>query len=205
MKSWLYFLFFLLFVAMVSIVPNIPLPFSFPVRVNNLYLSIFNRFITWLPFIFLFGIISVSFIIVFFRKNRNTGLKFLLLLLAIIFVCFFSSKYIFPVLRDYSKGYIIERVQPLIKALEKYKKNNNSYPESVNFLVPLYIDKIPSTRVLTIKNIEYRRGENDFTLLFMQYINGWDVDIMMYNSKSDYDEKNLDLKKFGDWRYYLKK
>jgi len=204
MKSWLYILFLILFVILVSIIPNIPLPFSFPLRINNMYISILNRITNWLPFIFLFGVIFVGFIIVFFKKKRNIGLKLLLFLFAVIFICFISSKYVSPVLRDYSKGYVIGKVQPLINALEKYKLKNNSYPESLNFLVPLYIDKIPTTRVLTIKNIEYRRGEDDFTLLFIQYINGWDIDIVLYNSNSQYDEE-LDLRKFGNWRYYHKK
>jgi len=169
-----------------------------------MYISILNRITNWLPFIFLFGVIFVGFIIVFFKKKRNIGLKLLLFLFAVIFICFISSKYVSPVLRDYSKGYVIGKVQPLINALEKYKLKNNSYPESLNFLVPLYIDKIPTTRVLTIKNIEYRRGEDDFTLLFIQYINGWDIDIVLYNSNSQYDEE-LDLRKFGNWRYYHKK
>jgi len=121
-----------------------------------------------------------------------------------MFICFLSTNYISPLLRDYSKGYVIERIEPVIKALDKYKKDNDAYPESLQLLSPHYIEKIPSTRVLTIKDVEYKRDNENYTLLFMQYINGWDVDIVMYNSNNKYDDDNSNLKKFGNWRYYFR-
>lgn len=95
-------------------------------------------------------------------------------------------------------------MKPLVSALEKYKKDNNSYPESLNLLTPHYIEEIPTTRVLTIKNVEYRRFDETYNLLFLHYLNGWDADIVFYNPEKKYDEGDINLKKFGDWRYYLK-
>jgi len=156
-----------------------------------------------MPFIFLIGIVLCALITVFLKKYQSKGVKLLFILFTIVFVCFLSSKFISPTLRDYSKGYVINKLEPVIKALEKYKKDYHTYPESLQLLLPLYIDKIPSARVLTIKNVEYRRGNEDYTLLFMQYINGWDVDIVMYNSNKDYD-KSINLRKFAEWYYYFR-
>jgi len=204
MKKFVYPFLFLLLITLIFVIPNIPLPFSFPLRINNLFISVYNRFTIWMPFIFLSGLILSCFITVFFKKYRYKGAKFLLFLFALMFICFLSTNYISPLLRDYSKGYVIERIEPVIKALDKYKKDNDAYPESLQLLSPHYIEKIPSTRVLTIKDVEYKRDNENYTLLFMQYINGWDVDIVMYNSNNKYDDDNSNLKKFGNWRYYFR-
>ncbi len=86
--------------------------------------------------------------------------------------------------------------------LEKYKKENNDYPDALTLLVPKYIDKIPSTKVLTIRNIEYKKYSGSYTLLMMQYTNGWDMDVILYNPDNLYDIPESQLKTFGNWRYY---
>lgn len=95
-------------------------------------------------------------------------------------------------------------MEPLTTTLEMYKNKNSTYPESVHLLVPGYINEIPKPRILTIRNVEYRKGADDYTLLIMQHINGWDAHILIFNSKGDYSDISHELRTYGSWRYYLK-
>ncbi len=195
---------FLLLITLVSIVPNVPMPFSFPVRFSNSFLSVYNRITIYIPFLFLLGLFVSAIITVFFKKKRKTGIKLLFLMFIFIGITFLSSKYISPILIDYSKGYNIKKLNPLIDALEKFKTDNNVYPELIHLLVPKYIDAIPKPSALTIRNVEYKRNGESYTLLFMQYLDGWDADVVLYNSNNVYDETYYKLKTYGNWRYYFR-
>jgi len=179
------------------------MPFSYPVKFSNLFLSVYNRITIFIPFIFLFGLIISAIITVFFKKIRKKGIKLLFFLFIFIAITFISSKYVSPLLIDYSKGYNIRKINPLIDALEQYKTDNNIYPETIHQLVPKYLKQIPKPSVLTIRNIEYKRNGDFYTLLFVQYLDGWDSDVVIYNSNGIY-ESNYELKTYGNWRYYFR-
>jgi len=60
-----------------------------------------------------------------------------------------------------------EVYKPIIYALEKYKSENNGYPNSLQDLVPNYIDKIPnSPRPPRPSNIEYKKDKENYLLKF---------------------------------------
>lgn len=202
LRNWLYFFLFILLGLFISIIPNIPLPFPFPVRLSNLFISLYARFSTWLPFIFLIGLIISGLTIVFFKKARRRGVKLLFFLFILIAITYICTTFLSPSLQDYSKGYAIKNVTPLLDVLEKFKKENNDYPDALTLLVPKYIDKIPSTKVLTIRNVEYKKNSGSYTMLMLQYTNGWDVDVILYNPDNLYDIPESQLKTFGNWRYY---
>jgi hypothetical protein len=57
--------------------------------------------------------------------------------------------------------------EPIIGALEKYKSENNSYPDSLHDLVPKYIAKIPdSPNPPRPSNIEYKKDKENYFLKF---------------------------------------
>lgn len=204
MKNWIYTISAIVFVFLISVLPNIPLPISIPVRVSNTIISLYNSFIEWLPFLFILGLFVSGFIIAFVKKHRARGIRALLRTIFIIVLFYLSNSLLSPILRDYSKGYAINRLNVLIRTLEDYRTKNGAYPESIHLLVPDYIKEIPKPRIISVSNVDYRKGNEDYTLLLMQHINGWDADIMIFNSRGDYSEIPHELRIYGTWRYYFK-
>ena len=50
---------------------------------------------------------------------------------------------------------IVSRSQVLVDAISSYQRDHNSYPESLETLVPAYIDKIPETGIRGFPYFEY--------------------------------------------------
>jgi len=204
MKNWFYILLLVIVIFIVSVIPNFPLPFSVPVQASNLFLSVYNRITDFFPFIVLFGIVLSFLLLITLRKYKRLNLKILFICFITVVVCLLSDKFVSPVLRDYSKSKTIIKLQPLIDALENYNNINNAYPESHHLLVPEYIKGIPKSSVLSIRNVEYQKENNNYTLKFHHYYNGWDGDIVIYKSDNDYSFYTEKLKNFSNWRYYYK-
>lgn len=57
--------------------------------------------------------------------------------------------------------------EPIIAALEEYKENTGSYPESLKELTPLYIDRIPTSQMAWFDEPYYYKKEgNNYELSF---------------------------------------
>jgi len=201
MKKKLVWLIFIIIFLVISIIPNIPIPLPLPDVITYYFIQVFRAVIIVLPFVFLAGIIISAFIIVFFKKYKKTGLKLLLSMFLLVVLCLIHSYIIAPKMRDYSKGYVIKRAEPVIKAIEAYKDAYGQYPRDLYRLVPGFIDYIPASKVITIKKFTYSKTEEAYNLYFTQQINGWNYDVIYYNPLGQYEEGN-NLRRYGKWRYY---
>lgn len=75
------------------------------------------------------------------------------------------------------------RAAPILTALDEYKKDNGSYPATLDLLSPLYLSSIPRPAWRWPYAYEYKLLENnEFVLLFMQGRN-MDGDYCGYNSQ----------------------
>jgi len=60
-----------------------------------------------------------------------------------------------------------EAYKPIILALEKYKRDNDRYPKTLNELVPQYVSHIPESPTPSkSSNIEYKTMGEEYELKF---------------------------------------
>jgi len=193
--------FFLLFAL--TIMPYIPFPIPFSEGLTNYFILIYKIGSIFIPILFLLGIVVSALIIIFNKKRKRLGLRILIILSFAIVLCLINNFFIAPKMQDYSKGHMIRRAEAIQSSLEKFKAAKGVYPDNIYWLVPNFIDFIPSNKVITIRKFTYQKGDNDdYFLFFTQQVNGWDYEVVIYNSKGNYDDFS-DLRKYGEWRYYL--
>ncbi|MDD3876839.1 MAG: hypothetical protein PHT69_09470 [Bacteroidales bacterium] len=202
MKKWIFLLILSLIYLLILIAPFVPLPMAFSDKLYIFFISGYKIITISIPFIILGGLIISSIIIVFFKKNRRNGIRILFYLFFMFILSVITNQFFIPRLVDFSRGYAIRRAELLIKPLEKYKNDNGTYPNFVSELVPNYIDKLPFTKIISVPHISYKKAHNSYNLMMGQRINGWDVEIILYNSNDEYDS-TLKLKRHGNWRYYI--
>jgi hypothetical protein len=100
---------------------------------------------------------------------------------------------------------VTRRGQPLIDAIESYRTDNGAYPESLDQLVPEYLESIPDTGLAMYPEFEYEcyppSGEYEITVDTSH--GGWDWDKFFYLSNGEYVEEyyNGTLIRVGSWAF----
>jgi len=201
MKRWIIIILAFITYLLLLLVPYVPLPMAFPDVLYQHFCYIYKALATILPFIFLGGLVISGIIIVFFKKVQFISTRLLLYLFVLIVISIITNKLFLPNLIDFSKGYAVKRAELLFNPLENYKKAHGNYPLLMSDLVPDFIDKIPATKIISVPSLSYSKGQEGYSIIMVQRINGWDVDIILYNSAGDYDTTQK-LKRFGNWYYY---
>jgi hypothetical protein len=95
---------------------------------------------TWVISELCIVMLPVFAVLSFFKIGRGFAAPMLLMLVTCILA--------FSFLDDQRA---MERAQPVIAAIDKYRLVNGSYPESLDALVPNYIDKLPQLRPMDTK------------------------------------------------------
>jgi hypothetical protein len=100
------------------------------------------------------------------------------------------------------------RAAPLLSALDQYKTIEGTYPQSLNLLVPKYLEAIPDTNLAAYPNFEYRysledHGTDDFSLWISCPVGGINFDEFVYAPDgNEEDEPHTDsYERVEDWIY----
>lgn len=142
-------------------------------------------------------------------------------LIVIPLIAFAANKFLVDPISNYSRTKAIQKSEIIIHAIEKYKANEGSYPESIESLKGKYLVEIPKSSVMGITNYRYTKLDDDFTLAFSQWKDGAAMEELVIYDRNPVSEKgyakfnyNLDryrtLTAFAGydagvkhWRYYL--
>lgn len=124
------------------------------------------------------------------------------------FTIFLFSFALSGVMAHIARGVAIRRAQPIISAIESYKKDKGSYPENITSITPRYLSKIPSPLIMGVSDFDYKNYGDRYTLHFVQNVLIWfNWEEVLYDPL---DKHNLD-DPYGDfvstnyhhWKYYV--
>ncbi len=110
--------------------------------------------------------------------------------------------------REISRTIAINNADKLITAIEKFRKNNNHYPDDISELKPDYIKNIPDPWIMGISGYYYEKKEDHFKLTFSQnVIMGFNFEVVVYDpTENQRAEGGLEiLYETGKekWKYYI--
>lgn len=201
MKKIIYWIVIILFFGLISIIPYIPLPVQLSPKFTQYFIYIYRALVMVIPFLFIVGLLLSAIIILFVRKRKIQGIKLLFFMIAMVVLCLINSYLLTPKMRDYGKAYTINKATPIVEALTEFKYQTGDFPNDLKLLVPKHLQKIPSSKIPTIRAFKYvKNNQNDYCLYFIQQINDWDVEIVFFKASSNYSDIE-NLRRFGDWRY----
>jgi hypothetical protein len=107
----------------------------------------------------------------------------------------------------YAKKIVIQNASGLIDSIEKYYVQNTDYPDSLNQLIPKYIDKIPKPGVNGIAAYDYKKLQYNYEIRFYQNdIMSFNYDVVIYNPKGEHqgqgEQPKLIETGIKNWKYY---
>ena len=94
-------------------------------------------FLSAVLFLLSFLLLPIFLALAVFKIGRNTAKGFLVLL-----VCSFGTM----AYCDWLDSVAVERAKPVVLAIEKYRANEGKYPDSLNNLVPKYVNSFPDLK-----------------------------------------------------------
>lgn len=101
-----------------------------------------------------------------------------------------------------------QNAKPLIRAIESYHVKNGQYPQQLNALVPIFINKIPHTGAVGYPKFEYRLPTD--RSLFKSYevrvrtpVGGINWDVFVYWPEKNYPSRMYGggVERIGEWAY----
>ncbi|NOT73756.1 MAG: hypothetical protein HOP08_02425 [Cyclobacteriaceae bacterium] len=146
------------------------------------------------------------------KQKRNGGKHQIdvkaIILLTLPITVFITSIYVSELLRDFSRGFAINRTEELIQSIEKFKEKKGTYPESLAELTPEFIADIPSPFIMGIKNYYYTKLGNTYTISFEQnVILNFNFEVVTFdptdNHKAEGEIKDIYDTGINHWKYYL--
>ena len=134
-------------------------------------------------------------------------MEYILALLIPVY-CYFNYFVVKEYLRESARNYAIEEAQGLVAAIEGYKVEKGDYPVSLSGLIPDYIDDIPQSKIIGIREFRYSRVDSIYELEFGQNaISFFNREHVIYNpmgtQKGDGDMPELYETGFENWKYYI--
>jgi len=202
---WIFIIVLNVIVLFLGITPFLPGPESLEF-LNGIYflfqlLAIFGIFVT------LAGIITIY--SAYSKKKITQSKKFQsILLITLPLALIISVSRISNSARDFSRNYAIAQTDDLINAVEEYKLQHTVYPDSVTQLIPKYIEKVPSDKVIGIKGFHYLKDSTGYKIMFTQNVLlGWNFEVVQYspngNHKGEGEFYKLYETKHPKWKYYI--
>lgn len=163
------------------------------------------------PVILPFATMSLILAFIFYQiqklKNKTTykfnvaPVYIVLLPLAILL----TSKFAIEKAATYCRENVIEKTEPVIVALEKYKTAQGNYPEKLEDLVGTYIPAIPTFNIMGINAYQYEKRNNTFQLSFEQNWHWSATDVVVY-VKNGHKIMKSKYENFAtshpNWRYF---
>jgi hypothetical protein len=105
---------------------------------------------------------------------------------------------------------VTRQAQPLIGAIEKFRRTTGVYPEELEELIPKYIADLPSTGLYRNPSFSYRRASSGKSykhyVLFVKLRSTSLNDALIYWPEGQYParggERTTFPKTIGEWAYY---
>jgi hypothetical protein len=100
-----------------------------------------------------------------------------------------------------------ERMMPLVRAIEAYHRDHGTYPESLDALVPAYLDKLPATGMGNYTNYNFYVGSRaqhfggNPWIIEIPVGYGMNFDQFYYFPLQNYPD-GWPYKRMGKWAYY---
>lgn len=161
------------------------------------------------PLLAALALIPISLIGLIFKKMRSiSSIVFLTCIAYLIgmFVCGSIAG------RVRTNGFrkLAERSSPLVQAIKDYQTTVEHPPESLESLVPNFIDSVPGTGMAAYPDYEYISGEeaegwdnNPWVLYVKTPSGGINWDMFIYLPKQNYPKRGYggSLERIQDWAY----
>lgn len=172
-------------------------------KLSNLTYNFFGMLCVFVLFFSLFGIVGLIWILI--KEKRLSKRAFLIIALGLF--CYLNAVIIPKQMRHFAKNIVIKNATELIESIDNYYVENSKYPESLDILIPIYIDKIPKPGLHGIKEYRFENLDNNYEIKFFQNsIASFNYDVVIYNPKGEQLGRGRFPKLietgFENWKYY---
>ncbi len=189
-------------ILILLLLPFLPGPGHWNSYVNPIFnfIQLISYFTLWL--------IPVGIVWTIFQFNKKRKYILPILLFTVPMLAFVLSNLTFDRLTEISRSLAINNADKLITAIERYKAATKHYPEHLDTLKPLYINDIPTPRVMGIAAYEYQKLDDNFQLSFTQnVIMGFNNEVVVYSPHHDSSVQvphaNVRETAHENWMYYI--
>jgi hypothetical protein len=153
-------------------------------------------------------LIPIGLLLTFKQMKKQDKNVFPILLWSVPILTFVFSIWGSDFTREISRTIAMDNADKLIIAIEKYKRNNNEYPNDISSLQPEYLKSIPKPWIMGISGYKYEKKGNNFNLTFTQnVIIGLNIEVVVYDPTEKHKaEGELEtLYETGNekWKYYI--
>ena len=173
------------------------------VRISNLTYNILTMICTLLVLIGFLGLIGLVWLLI-----RNKKLNKIALIIVALGVFGYLNSIIIPkYMSGFAKSIAIKNANGLISSIDSYYNDNSMYPDSLEILIPQYLDKIPKSGVNGIGGYQYENLKNNYEIRFYQNdIMNFNFYVVVYNPKGEHkgdgEQPELIETGFDNWKYY---
>ena len=176
---------------MAKIFPYLPLPPVFELLKTPMF---YGRYLFPLLIFLYLGFLIIYLVIHSILRLKENYTDVITHTPLVLFICiglFLLSFYMSKPTGNFFLNQATVKAKPLIKAINSYHKENDTFPSSLSQLVPQYIDKIPQTGMLGCREYEYSRlNEGKAYRLRIRMIYKLDtIDDFCYRSDQNYREE----------------
>lgn len=169
-------------------------------RISHYLYSAFNMLFIVLVFI------SLIWLILNLLLKWSKKLPALILVISILLL--FISPYISDYFRNSARERTIDEASQLISAIDRFHAESGNYPDKLSFLIPDYINEIPSPSTIGIPRYHYAKKDSTFELKFYQnVIMSFNYEVVIYNPlgehKGEGEMPQLYPTSKELWKYYI--
>mgnify|MGYP003577949371 FL=1 len=204
-KQWKIILWVNLAVVIMVLSPFLPGP-SFLSRATNFIFSLTQ--LASLP-----GLLIIPIGLIWtenqaYKKEKGQRKALPILLWTVPMLTFILTMWGSDFVRDFSRNIAIRNASGIIKSIENYKEQNNTYPSNLSELAPQFIKDVPSPGIMGIGGYGYEKKDDTYNLTFSQnVIMGFNFEVVVYDPSQNHQAKG-ELKTLYDtgnekWKYYI--
>lgn len=173
------------------------------VRFSNLTFNGLTMLCTLLVLVGFLGLIGLFWSLIRNKKLNKTALIVILLGL----FGYLNATIIPQYMSGFAKNIVIKNANELIHSIDSYYNDNSVYPDSLEILIPMYLDNIPKPGVNGIGAYQYENLGNNYEIRFYQNdIMNFNFDVVIYNPKGEHkgdgEQPELIETGFKNWKYY---
>lgn len=133
--------------------------------------------------------------------------KVTLIIIALGVFGYLNSTILPKYMSRFARNIVIKNSNGLISSIDSYYNHNSKYPDSLEILIPQYIDKIPKSGVNGIGSYQYENLGDNYEIRFYQNdIISFNFDVVVYNPKGEHKghgtQPELIETGFENWKYY---
>ena len=173
----------------------------------NSYVNTIFNFIQLISY-FTLWLIPVGIVWTIFQYKKKHKFIFPILLCTVPTLAFLLSNVAYNKVKEINRSLAINNAENLITAIEQYKAATKHYPVHLDSLKPLYINDIPTPRIMGIAAYEYQKLNDNFQLSFTQnVIMGFNYEVVVYSPHNDsiaqIPHTNVYETVHENWKYYI--